>query len=78
MGSILTVTARGRVTLRRELLEHLGVVPGDKIAVELLPSARTEIRAAKLQSSIGDFIGFLAEPCMLSIGGDARLPIAGG
>ena len=62
MGSILTVTAKGQVTLRKELLEHLGVAPGDRIAVEFLPSGRAEIRAAKAQSSIEDFIGCLARP----------------
>lgn len=62
MRSVLTVTAKGQVTLRKELLEHLGVAPGDKIAVEFLPSARAEIRAAKPQNSIDDFIGCLAEP----------------
>jgi hypothetical protein len=30
----LTVTAKGQVTLRRDLLEHLGVRPGEKITVD--------------------------------------------
>lgn len=29
--STLTVTAKGQVTLRKDLLEHLGVHPGEKI-----------------------------------------------
>src|SRR5438067_187061 len=33
--STLTVTAKGQVTLRKDLLEHLGVEPGDKIAVAI-------------------------------------------
>ena len=33
----LTVTAKGQVTLRKELLTHLGVQPGEKIAVHKLP-----------------------------------------
>ena len=31
--STLTVTSKGQVTLRKDLLTHLGVHPGDKITV---------------------------------------------
>ncbi|HYZ64186.1 MAG TPA: AbrB/MazE/SpoVT family DNA-binding domain-containing protein [Acetobacteraceae bacterium] len=40
----LTVTAKGQVTLRREILDHLGVKPGDRITVDLLPDHKAEIR----------------------------------
>jgi antitoxin PrlF len=60
MGKTLTVTAKGQVTLRRELLKHLGVAPGDKIAVDFLPAGRVEVRAAKAPASIEGFIGCLA------------------
>jgi hypothetical protein len=33
----LTVTARGQVTFRKEVLQHLGIGPGDKIELDLLP-----------------------------------------
>ena len=33
MGT-LTVTAKGQVTLRKEILKHLGVRPGEKFAVD--------------------------------------------
>jgi len=45
--STLTVTAKGQVTLRKDLLEHLGVHPGEKIAVEKLPDGRIEVKAAR-------------------------------
>src|SRR5215470_6960287 len=32
--STLTITAKGQVTLRKDLLEHLGVRPGEKITVD--------------------------------------------
>lgn len=32
----LTITAKGQVTLRKEILEHLGVKPGSKITIDLL------------------------------------------
>jgi len=46
MGA-LTVTAKGQVTLRKDLLKHLGVRPGEQIEVEALPDGRVEIRAAR-------------------------------
>lgn len=61
MGTVLTVTAKGQVTLRREVLEHLGVTPGDRLVVELLPSGRVEVRAAEA-GSIRDFLGSLPVP----------------
>jgi predicted nucleic-acid-binding protein len=42
--STLTVTAKGQVTLRRDLLKHLGVQPGEKIIVDKLPDGRIEMK----------------------------------
>ncbi len=36
----LTVTARGQVTFRKKVLQHLGIKPGEKVALELLPDGR--------------------------------------
>jgi bifunctional DNA-binding transcriptional regulator/antitoxin component of YhaV-PrlF toxin-antitoxin module len=52
--STLTVTAKGQVTLRRALLEHLGVHPGEKIVIQMLPDARIEVRAARATGRISD------------------------
>ncbi len=57
----LTVTAKGQGTLRKELLDHLGIAPGDKLTVDLLPSGRAEVRAARARGSIEDFIGCLED-----------------
>ena len=62
MGTILTVTAKGQVTLRKEVLRHLGVAPGEKIVVDFLPEGRAEVRANKSFSSIEGFIGCAARP----------------
>jgi antitoxin PrlF len=59
MGTTLTVTAKGQVTLRREVLRHLGVKPGEKVVVDFLPAGRAELRAAKSLASIEAFIGCL-------------------
>jgi AbrB family looped-hinge helix DNA binding protein len=57
--TMLTITAKGQVTLRKDVLKHLGVEPGDKIAVEKLPSGRVEVRAVKPAGQIADVFGML-------------------
>jgi antitoxin PrlF len=59
MATTLTITAKGQVTFRKELLRHLGVGAGDKVAVDFLPEGRVEIRSAKVPASIDGFIGCL-------------------
>ena len=54
----LTVTAKGQVTLRKDLLEHLGVRPGGKISIEMLPGRRIELKAARPKGRISDAFGF--------------------
>ena len=56
----LTVTARGQVTFRKKVLQHLGIKPGEKLALELLPDGRGLLRAAKPSGSIDGFLGLLA------------------
>jgi bifunctional DNA-binding transcriptional regulator/antitoxin component of YhaV-PrlF toxin-antitoxin module len=58
--STLTVTARGQVTFRKKVMEHLGVKPGEKIQIDLLPDGRGIIRAARAGGNIESFIGMLA------------------
>ena len=55
----LTVTAKGQVTLRKDLLEHLGVHPGEKIVVDNLPDGRIEVKAARPTGKISDVFNFL-------------------
>jgi antitoxin PrlF len=42
MSTTLTVTSKGQVTLRKDILRHLGVAPGQKIDIEMLPDRRLE------------------------------------
>ncbi len=56
----LTVTARGQVTFRKEVLQHLGVKPGEKIELDLLPDGRSVLRAARTTGTIENFVGLLA------------------
>jgi len=56
----LTVTARGQVTLRKDVLQHLGLQPGDKIELDLLPEGRGLLKAARPTGTIDGFVGLLA------------------
>ena len=66
----LTVTTKGQITLRQELLRHLNVAPGQKVEVDRLPDGRLMVGAASKTGSIADFSGCLAKP------GTPRLTIA--
>jgi AbrB family looped-hinge helix DNA binding protein len=55
----LTVTAKGQVTLRKDILKHLGVHPGEKIAVDKLPDGRIEVKAVRPTGKISDAFNFL-------------------
>jgi AbrB family looped-hinge helix DNA binding protein len=57
--STLTVTAKGQVTLHKDLLQHLGVRPGDRIVVARLPDGRIEVKAARPAGAISDVFNFL-------------------
>ena len=56
----LTVTAKGQVTLKQDLLNHLGVAPGEKIEADKLPDGRIIVRAAAQDGTIADFVGCLS------------------
>jgi bifunctional DNA-binding transcriptional regulator/antitoxin component of YhaV-PrlF toxin-antitoxin module len=56
----LTVTARGQVTFKREILQHLGIKPGDKIELELMPDGQALLKAARPTGTIAGFLGLLA------------------
>jgi bifunctional DNA-binding transcriptional regulator/antitoxin component of YhaV-PrlF toxin-antitoxin module len=56
----LTVTAKGQVTLKRDLLQHLGIKAGERITFEKMPNGELRVRAARPTGTIDDFIGMLA------------------
>lgn len=56
----LTVTTRGQVTFRKKVLQHLGIKPGGKIELDLLPDGQGVIRAAAPAGKIASFVGLLA------------------
>jgi bifunctional DNA-binding transcriptional regulator/antitoxin component of YhaV-PrlF toxin-antitoxin module len=56
----LSVTTRGQVTFRKDVLQHLGITPGGKLEVEILPNGCVQLHAAKQVGSIRDAYGILA------------------
>jgi AbrB family looped-hinge helix DNA binding protein len=58
MDITLTITAKGQVTLKKEVLEHLGLGPGDRVKVELLGPGRVELSRPPT-GSIEDVFGSL-------------------
>ena len=61
MSITLTVTAKGQITLRKEVLAHLGVRPGDRLDVDLLADGRMQLRP-KRGTSVAAVFGMLAKP----------------
>jgi bifunctional DNA-binding transcriptional regulator/antitoxin component of YhaV-PrlF toxin-antitoxin module len=57
----LTITTKGQVTLKQDLLKHLGVGPGEKIEAEKLPDGRIVVKAVAPDGTITDFIGCLSQ-----------------
>lgn len=79
----LTITAKGQITLKREVLRHLDVRPGDRVEVELLPHGRAVVHRFAPAGSVDEFIGMFAgtvgEPVSLEeIGQAASRGWAGG
>ncbi len=52
----LAVTVKGQVTLKRDLLKHLGIEPGERIEFEKLPGGELRIRAARPGGTIDGFL----------------------
>jgi antitoxin PrlF len=52
----LSVTAKGQVTLKRDLLQHLGIKPGERVDFEKLPGGELRVRAARPNGTIDGFL----------------------
>ncbi|MCP3732197.1 AbrB/MazE/SpoVT family DNA-binding domain-containing protein [Sphingomonas sp. MG17] len=63
----ITISAKGQVTLRKELLQHLGVRPGDKISLDRLPNGELRVRAVRPLGKIDGFFGSLKREGQRSI-----------
>ncbi len=52
----LTVTAKGQVTLKRDLLQHLGIKPGERVDFDKLPGGELRVRAARPTGTVDGFL----------------------
>ena len=59
--SALTVTAKGQITLRRELLQYLGIAPGQQLEVDRLANGVLALHAKPTQG-LNAFVGCLPPP----------------
>jgi antitoxin PrlF len=59
--STLRVTSKGQVTLRRDLLQYLGIEPGQQIEVNKLAPGVLAIHA-KTAQNLDTFVGCLPKP----------------
>ncbi|MDE1918727.1 MAG: AbrB/MazE/SpoVT family DNA-binding domain-containing protein [Sphingomonadales bacterium] len=57
--TLLTVTAKGQITLRKDLLQHIGAHAGSRLTVQALPNGRIEISAARPRGKISEAFGLL-------------------
>lgn len=55
----LTITAKGQVTLRQAVLDHLGLKPGDKVGVALKRDGRVELAPAVASHDLSRARGLL-------------------
>lgn len=58
----LTVTTKGQITLRQNLLKHLGVAPGQQVEVHKLPNGTLTIGSHVQGGDVKDFIAYLHKP----------------
>lgn len=58
--AVLSTTSRGQVTLRKEVFRHLGIRPGEKIEVDLMPGGEFRGRAVRKKGKIQSVFGMLA------------------
>jgi hypothetical protein len=57
--AIVGTTTRGQINLRKEIFQHVGVKPGEKLEIDLLPGGEFRGRAVRKNGSISDLAGFL-------------------
>jgi AbrB family looped-hinge helix DNA binding protein len=58
----LTITAKGQVTLKKAVLEHLGLKPGERVQVDLRPDGRVELAPVQRKRDLSSLRGLLHRP----------------
>lgn len=57
--AIVSTTSRGQVTLRKNFFQHVGIKPGEKLEINLLPGGEFRGRAVRKRGKIGELAGIL-------------------
>jgi len=57
----LALSRTGQFTVNKAMLNHLGVKPGDRVAVELLPDASFRVSAAHKKRPLSELRGAFRE-----------------
>lgn len=57
----LTLTSKGQVTFKKDLLQHLGVEAGEQIEVMKLPNGEMKIRAKRPKGDISAVFGMFKD-----------------
>ncbi len=59
-----TITAKGQVTLRKSVLEHPGVKPGERVQMDLRPDGRVELAPVQVprKRDLSSLRGMLSRP----------------
>lgn len=55
----LTVTGKGQITLKRDLLQHIGINQGQRVEVIKLPNGELRIKAEQSTQPIENVFGLL-------------------
>ncbi len=57
----LSVTAKGQITLKRDLLQHIGIQQGQRVEVVKLPDGELRIKAKQQTQPISSVFGLLKD-----------------
>ncbi len=57
--STLTITAKGQVTLKQDILRHLGAKPGQKVLVEPLADGKVVLALDRSEETLSAAFGML-------------------
>lgn len=69
MSTALKLTEKGQLTLKKEYLQHLGVLRGGYVDILKLPDGTLQIKPGQKNGKISDVFGILAgkSPVVLTI-----------
>ncbi|MDQ8027959.1 MAG: AbrB/MazE/SpoVT family DNA-binding domain-containing protein [Brevundimonas sp.] len=58
-SSALSITSKGQITLKKDLLNHLGIEPGDKVDVVMAPGGKLLVTPARVKKPMSALLNLL-------------------